>query len=232
MQFVANLFYICIHSLLSKMTEINISEIRKEYRLQSLLEKDVDADPVRQFQHWWNDAMMSNIEEPNAMTLSTCNKNGKPSARIVLLKGLSNEGFVFFTNYDSRKAIELKENPFASLLFFWKELERQVRIEGSVTKTDEEKSIEYFSGRPALSKIGAWSSPQSSIIKSRDELENNVIKYQEQFGTGNIPKPEHWGGYILKPTHFEFWQGRPSRLHDRLQYTVRNDKWIIERLAP
>ena len=166
------------------------------------------------------------------MTLSTSNKNGKPSARIVLLKGLSNDGFVFFTNYESRKGNELKENPFTSLLFFWKELERQVRIEGTVTKTDEEKSTEYFLTRPDASKIGAWSSPQSKVIKSREVLEKNVIKYQQQFKEGNIPRPTHWGGYIVKPTLIEFWQGRPSRLHDRIQYRLANNKWIIERSAP
>jgi pyridoxamine 5'-phosphate oxidase len=214
------------------MTEINIAEIRKEYKLQSLLEKEVDPDPIRQFQQWWNEAIMSNIEEPNAMTLATSNKKGNPSARIVLLKGLSNDGFVFFTNYKSRKGNELKENPYASLLFFWKELERQVRIEGTITKTNEEKSTDYFLSRPALSKISAWSSPQSSVIQSRDDLEKNVIKYQQQFSNGEIPRPPHWGGYIVKPALIEFWQGRPSRLHDRLQYTLSNDKWIIERLAP
>lgn len=214
------------------MTQLNISALRKEYKLQTLLEKDIDPDPVKQFQHWWNEALMSNIEEANAMTLSTCTKSGKPSSRIVLLKGLSNDGFVFYTNYESRKAVELNENPRASLLFFWKELERQVRIEGMVTKTDEEKSIEYFSGRPALSKLGSWSSSQSKVIKNRDELENNFVKYQQQFGNEDIPKPPHWGGYIVKPTIIEFWQGRPSRLHDRLQYTNSDNKWIIERLAP
>ena len=214
------------------MTEINIAEIRKEYKLHSLLEKDVDPDPIKQFQQWWNEAMMSDIEEPNAMTLATSNNKGKPSARIVLLKGLSNDGFVFFTNYESRKGKELKENPYASLLFFWKELERQVRIEGTVIKTSEEKSNEYFLSRPTLSKIGAWSSSQSTVIKSRDELEKNVFEYQKQFGEGDITKPPHWGGYIVKPSLIEFWQGRPSRLHDRLQYTLNDDNWIIERLAP
>ena len=214
------------------MSEINIADIRKEYKLKLLLEKDVDTNPIRQFQQWWNEALNSNIEEPNAMALATTNKHAKPSARIVLLKGLSNDGFVFYTNYESRKAGELKENPHAALLFFWKELERQVRIEGSITKTSEQESAEYFSSRPQLSKIGAWSSPQSSVIPSRDELEKNVSKYQQQFGDGEIPRPPHWGGYIVKPTVIEFWQGRRNRLHDRLQYTLSNDKWIIERLAP
>lgn len=214
------------------MAELNISDLRKEYKQRSLLESEVDADPIIQFQHWWNEAMMSDIEEPNAMTLATSSKQGKPSARIVLLKGLSNDGFVFFTNYESRKGNELKENPYASLLFFWKELERQVRIEGVVTKTDDQKSDEYFISRPGLSKIGAWSSAQSKVITSRDELEKNVVKFQQQFSNGEIPRPKNWGGYIVKPKLIEFWQGRPSRLHDRLQYRLNNDKWMIERLAP
>lgn len=214
------------------MREIDIADIRKEYKLQSLLESNVDPHPIRQFQQWWNDAMASNIEEPNAMTLATCNKKAKPSARIVLLKGLNNEGFIFFTNYESRKGKEIKENPNASLLFFWKELERQVRIEGIVTKTTEEKSDEYFLTRPASSKIGAWSSPQSNIIQSRNDLEKKVIKFQQKFSDGEIPRPHYWGGYIVKPTLVEFWQGRPSRLHDRLQYVLEDDKWIIHRLAP
>ena len=209
-----------------------IADTRKEYKLQSLLEEDIDPDPIRQFQQWWNEALMSDIEEPNAMTLATSDKKGRPSARIVLLKGLSNEGFVFFTNYESRKGTELSENPFASLLFFWKELERQVRVEGTVTKTDEEKSSAYFLSRPALSKISAWSSAQSRVIQSRDELEKNVLKYHEQFRNEEILRPPYWGGYAVKPTRIEFWQGRPSRLHDRLQYRLSNDKWIIERLAP
>ena len=213
------------------MTE-HIEDIRKEYRLHSLLEKDVDSDPVIQFQHWWNETLRSGIEEPNAMTLATCNYQGRPSARIVLLKGLSNDGFVFYTNYESRKGKELEQNSHVSLLFFWKELERQVRIEGKVTKTSDEESNEYFLSRPQESKIGAWSSPQSSVIKDRDELERSVERYREQFSNGEIPKPPHWGGYVVKPARIEFWQGRPGRLHDRLQYSLDDDKWIIERLAP
>jgi pyridoxamine 5'-phosphate oxidase len=214
------------------MSEIKIADIRKEYKLKSLLEMDVDADPIRQFKQWWNETLLSNIEEPNAMTLATANKQGKPSARIVLLKGLSNDGFVFFTNYLSRKADELKENSQTALLFFWKELERQIRIEGTVSKISEEESTEYFLSRPTLSKIGAWSSPQSTVIANRDELEKKVTKYKQQFSNGEIPRPPHWGGYVVKPTVIEFWQGRTNRLHDRLQYTLSNQKWIIERLAP
>jgi pyridoxamine 5'-phosphate oxidase len=170
------------------MSEANIAHIRKEYKLKSLLENDVDPDPIKQFQLWWNDAIASNIEEPNAMTLATSNKKGYPSARIVLLKGLSNDGFVFYTNYESRKAGELKDNPHASLLFFWKELERQVRIEGTVTKISEEKSTEYFLSRPVLSKIGAWGSPQS-LKKMSQNINTNLVmrKYPSQT-TGAVMK--------------------------------------------
>lgn len=214
------------------MTELNISALRKEYKLRSLLETDVDPDPVRQFQQWWNEAMMGDIEEPNAMTIATSTKSGKPSARIVLLKGLSNEGFVFFTNYESKKGNELKENPNAALVFFWKELERQVRIEGTVKKISAKQSDEYFVLRPEQSRIGAWSSPQSKVIKNRKVLEKMFLKYTQRFFDGTILRPPHWGGYAVKPTLIEFWQGRPNRLHDRLQYTLKNKKWIIERLAP
>jgi pyridoxamine 5'-phosphate oxidase len=210
----------------------DIADIRKDYKLRSLLESDVDADPIKQFRQWWNDAIMSNVEEPNAMTLATSTKKGKPSARIVLLKGLNNNGFTFFTNYESKKGNELKENPHACLVFFWKELERQVRIEGTVKKLSEKESDEYFLLRPEQSRIGAWSSPQSQVIKNRETLEEMFEKYTRQFTNGTILRPRHWGGYIVKPILIEFWQGRPSRLHDRLQYTLSNDEWKIERLAP
>ena len=214
------------------MTEPNIAKIRKEYKLRSLLEKDVDDDPIKQFQKWWNEAMLSNLEEPNAMTLATSSIDAKPSARIVLLKGLSNDGFVFFTNYESKKGKDLKENPYASLVFFWKELERQVRIEGSVKKLTKKESDDYFSLRPEQSRIGAWSSPQSKVIKNRQVIEDMFIKYTQRFFDGTIIRPPYWGGYTVKPTSIEFWQGRPNRLHDRLRYTSKNKKWIIERLAP
>ena len=211
--------------------EMNIAAIRKEYKLRSLMETAVDPNPIIQFQQWWNEAISSNIEEPNAMTLATCGMDRKPSCRIVLLKGISNEGFVFFTNYNSRKGKELAENPHASLLFFWKEIERQVRVEGTVTRTSEEKSDEYFFSRPPSSRIGAWSSPQSEVISNREVLDNNVQQYEAQFGS-EIPRPPHWGGYTVKPVAIEFWQGRPSQLHDRLLYTLDKGKWKIERLAP
>jgi pyridoxamine 5'-phosphate oxidase len=211
----------------------DLSGIRKEYRLQSLLEKNMEADPVKQFESWWQQAIKSSIDEANAMTLATSTREGKPSARIVLLKEIKEDGFVFFTNYESKKGKQLDDNPFAALVFFWKELERQVRIEGKIEKLGEKESDVYFSKRPLESRIGAWSSPQSKVIKDREELEKSVAIYAQKFQTQNIPRPVNWGGFILKPNLIEFWQGRPGRLHDRIQY-LRNEKnsWIMERLAP
>ena len=211
----------------------NIADIRKDYKLQSLDEKDVLPDPIDQFEKWWQDVLGSTIEEVNAMTLATANKNGRPSARIVLLKGFTKEGFIFFTNYESHKGLELLENPQASLVFFWKELERQVRIEGLAEKISAEESDVYFRSRPEASKIGAWASPQSKVIASRKIIETTVAATEKKFTGGEIQRPPHWGGYIVKPTVIEFWQGRPSRLHDRIQYTkLENGTWKIERLAP
>ncbi|MEO9021126.1 MAG: pyridoxamine 5'-phosphate oxidase [Ginsengibacter sp.] len=210
----------------------SIADIRKVYQLGSLLEKDVVADPVKQFEKWWQHAIESKIEEPNAMTLATATTLGKPSARIVLLKGIKENGFVFFTNYQSRKGREIEENPFVSLLFFWKALERQVRVEGKIKRTSVAESDEYFFSRPKESRIGAWSSQQSSVIKDRKLLQENVEKYNRQFETENIPRPPHWGGFIVEPYCMEFWQGRPGRLHDRLQYVLENNEWVIRRLAP
>jgi pyridoxamine 5'-phosphate oxidase len=211
----------------------DLESIRKDYRLQSLLEKDVDADPIKQFEIWWSQVLQSGIEEPNVMTLATSTPSGKPSARIVLLKAIKNKGFIFFSNYHSRKGKQIEDNPFVSLVFFWKELERQVRIEGEIKKISEQESDEYFSKRPLESRIGAWSSPQSEVIKSRDVLEKSVSDYTNRFNSQNIPRPPYWGGYIVHPTLIEFWQGRPGRLHDRLQYTIsKKTAWKIERLAP
>jgi len=211
---------------------IQIAELRKDYMQQVLSEKEVDADPIKQFEKWWEESIKSQGEEINAMTLATCNNEGYPSARIVLLKGFSKEGFIFFTNYESKKGRELQQNPRACLLFFWKELERQVRIEGDVKKITEEGSDEYFSIRPVASRLSAWSSPQSRIIAARDILDKNVDHYRQVFSDDNIPRPKYWGGYIVKPFLIEFWQGRPSRLHDRLQYTLTEQSWRIDRLAP
>ncbi|MDQ2720402.1 MAG: pyridoxamine 5'-phosphate oxidase [Bacteroidota bacterium] len=211
----------------------SIADIRKVYQLKSLLEKDVDANPIKQFENWWQQAIESRIEEPNAMTLSTSTTSGKPSARIVLLKEIKEDGFVFFTNYQSRKGNEIKENPFVALLFFWKEMERQIRIEGKIKKISDEESDKYFFKRPVESQIGAWSSPQSKVIENRELLQENVEKYNFQFREKPIPRPDFWGGYIVEPDRIEFWQGRPGRLHDRLLYTItRNGLWKTARLAP
>lgn len=213
--------------------ELNsIASIRKVYQRASLLECEVNENPLKQFEIWWQQAIDSNIDEPNAMTLATSTLSGKPSARTVLLKGIKENGFIFFTNYASRKGKELEENPFASLLFFWRELERQVRIEGRIEKISESESDEYFFQRPLESRIGAWSSPQSQVIENREVLQKNFEKFLSVFVDQNIPRPDFWGGYIVIPERIEFWQGRPGRLHDRLVYTYENNLWKIERLAP
>ena len=210
----------------------DIAAIRKIYKLESLLESDVDPNPINQFEKWWQQAVESKIEEPNAMIVATSTPDGKPSSRTVLLKNFTNEGFIFFSNYDSRKGAQIDQNPFVALLFFWKEMERQVRIEGRIHKISAEESDIYFSSRPRESRIGAWSSPQSKVIENREFLQQNVAKYNARFYTEDIPRPEFWGGYIVIPSMVEYWQGRPGRLHDRIQYTAANNEWIIERLAP
>jgi pyridoxamine 5'-phosphate oxidase len=210
----------------------NIADIRKEYKLQTLLETDMAPDPVVQFDKWWGEAINSNIDEVNAMTLATADKNNMPSARIVLLKGYDKNGFVFFTNYQSHKGEQLQQNPNACLVFFWKELERQIRITGTVKKISTAESDAYFLSRPAGSRMGAWASPQSSVIANRQIIEQKLSELEQQFGNNTITRPPHWGGYIVKPVQIEFWQGRPSRLHDRMQYTLQEGSWVIERLAP
>jgi pyridoxamine 5'-phosphate oxidase len=210
----------------------NIADIRKDYKLQTLLEADVAPDPIVQFGKWWDEAVKSEIYEVNAMTLATADKNNIPSARIVLLKGYDKNGFVFFTNYQSHKGEQLLQNPNACLVFFWAALERQIRITGTVEKISAADSDAYFTSRPAGSRIGAWASPQSSVIANRTIIEEKLKNLEQQFGDNNIPRPPYWGGYIVKPTQIEFWQGRPSRLHDRIQYTLQEDSWVIERLAP
>jgi pyridoxamine 5'-phosphate oxidase len=209
-----------------------IADIRKDYKLRSLSELDVAANPIDQFTTWWNEAIASNIDEVNAMTLATADANGSPSARIVLLKGISENGFEFFTNYESSKGKEMAVNNKVALVFFWKELERQIRIEGTVSKLSEAESDKYFLSRPAESRIGAWSSPQSSIIANREILDENVLQTKARFEGKEIPRPPFWGGYIVKPECIEFWQGRSSRLHDRIAYSLENDIWSIKRLAP
>jgi len=211
----------------------SIADIRKDYKLQTLTEKEVSTDPFRQFDKWWQEAIHSNLEEVNAMTLATASADGMPDARIVLLKGLDNNGFVFFTNYNSAKGQELQENPRACLVFFWAALERQVRIGGLVSLTTEKASDDYFNSRPEGSRVGALASPQSEVIESREWLEENEGRLKKELLGKTIPRPPHWGGYLVKPTRIEFWQGRPSRLHDRILYTLQdNGHWTIERLAP
>lgn len=216
------------------MAENNsIASMRKVYQLKSLDEKEVSPDPIKQFDRWWQEAIKEHVEEPNAMTLATCGASGKPSARIVLLKSFSDNGFVFYTNYSSRKAGDLKANSFAAIVFFWKELERQVRIEGKVKKVSDKESEDYFAVRPRESQLGAWSSPQSRSIPDANTLQENMKKYYDQFHGKEVPRPDFWGGYVVEPDLIEFWQGKPGRLHDRLQYTLReNAQWQLERLAP
>jgi pyridoxamine 5'-phosphate oxidase len=210
----------------------SIADIRKDYKQHSLNESDIAANPFVQFEQWWNEAIASEIDEVNAMTLATATKDGMPSARIVLLKGYDSNGFVFFTNYNSHKGQELLENPQAALVFFWKELERQVRIEGLVEKVSEAESDEYFNSRPEGSRIGAWASPQRKVISDRSIIESNVDALTKQYTGQSIPRPAHWGGYRVKPQVIEFWQGRSSRLHDRFKFTATGDAWKRERLAP
>ena len=209
-----------------------LADLRKNYSLGSLDIADADPNPFRQFDVWFKQAIDAQLPEPNTMTLATVDPRGRPSARIVLIKGVDERGFVFFTNYESRKGLELAQNPHASLLFYWIELERQVRVEGAVVKTSAAESDTYFASRPVGSRIGAWASEQSKVIESRAALEAREREFIAQYGD-SPPRPPHWGGYRLIPDAIEFWQGRPSRLHDRLLYTRSgNADWTIARLSP
>lgn len=219
--------------LFDEVAIVSIPNQRKDYTRFTLCENDVDADPMRQFARWFDEAARADIPEPNAMTLATSTPDGRPSARIVLLRGIDDRGFAFFTNYESRKGRELEINPWAALVFFWHDMERQVRVEGLVERVSAEESDGYFHSRPASSRIGAWASPQSQVIASREELEKRCGHVEDRFADDTIPRPPHWGGYRLVPDAIEFWQGRPSRLHDRLRYTrCQHGDWVIERLAP
>ena len=211
----------------------NISAIRKEYSKNNLDTGQVDPNPLVQFKSWFDEAVNAEVPEPNAMSLATVNAKGIPSCRIVLLKGIEGDGLIFYTNYSSDKGQDLHHQPVAALTFFWPELERQVRIQGTVSRVSEKTSTEYFQSRPRESQIGAWVSPQSSPIASRSLLEERKQAIEEKFkGTDKLPKPAQWGGYKVAPFLIEFWQGRPSRLHDRVVYVLESDHWMIRRLAP
>lgn len=213
------------------MEPIDIAALREDYKRETLLEADLHQDPIEQFRRWFGQALAAKLAEPNAMTLATVDQHSQPAARIVLLKGLDADGLTFFTNYESRKGQELAQQPKAAVLFCWLELERQVRIEGIVEKVSAQESDDYFAVRPTLSRLGAWASPQSRVLANREVLEEAMKQFQQDYGD-NPPRPPHWGGYRLKPHRLEFWQGRRSRLHDRLQYTKSDSGWRIERLAP
>ena len=214
------------------MNADELSRVRKEYSHHSLNESDVDLNPFVQFNTWFHEALDAELPDPNAMVLATSTQEGKPSARVVLLKEYNERGFVFYTNYEGRKSVELIQNPRAALLFFWGELERQVRIEGMVEKTSREESEEYFKTRPVDSRLGAWASHQSSVIPSRSDLEQKVADLKKLYAGQEIPLPPYWGGFRVKPDAFEFWQGRASRLHDRIRYSLDGGVWSIERLSP
>jgi len=212
----------------------SIADLRQNYTLAGLEKADVDAEPIKQFDLWFGQALEADLIEPNAMTLATATPDGKPTARIVLLKGVSDRGFVFYTNYESQKGQQLIANPHAALVFLWQKLERQVRIEGKVEKLSSEESAEYFHSRPKASQLGAWTSDQSRVIPNREVLEKKQAQLQEQYsGDTEVPLPTHWGGFRVVPSRLEFWQGRPSRLHDRLVYDLQADgSWTINRLSP
>ena len=214
------------------MTTLDLAALRRDYALATLDERDVDADPIRQFERWFADAAAAQVPEPNAMTLSTATRDGVPSARIVLLKGVDANGFAFYTDYRSRKGAELAENPLAALTFLWKEIERQVRITGSVSRVSTQESDAYFRTRPPGSRLGAWASHQSAVLASREELEARMQDVIGRFPDGDVPLPPHWGGFRVAPDEIEFWQGRTSRLHDRLLYRREESGWDISRLSP
>ena len=214
------------------MNKHDIADLRREYAREELTRRSVQDDPFQQFSSWFDEAMASDLPDPSAMTLATATSDGHPSARVVLLKGLTVDGLVFYTNYASAKGRDLAANPRASLLFFWPELERQIRIEGVVSKVSEQESDEYFQSRPFESRIGAMASEQSSVLRSRDELEERFARLLEEHEGKDVQRPSSWGGYVLKPHTWEFWQGRPSRLHDRIRYRKDGDLWHVDRLSP
>lgn len=209
-----------------------IAEYRKDYTTAGLSEDVAGDDPFELFLQWFDEAVTAGLHEPNAMTLATATPDGKPSARVILLKGLDATGFTFFTNYNSRKGNEIEQNPHAALVFLWHELERQVRVEGSVVVSSAAESDEYYAVRPLGSRLGAWASPQSAVIAGREVLEQQQQELMAKHADGIVPRPPHWGGYRVVPAAIEFWQGRPSRLHDRIRFRRSNKVWVRERLAP
>jgi pyridoxamine 5'-phosphate oxidase len=209
-----------------------VADLRKEYTRAGLSESDVDPDPVEQFRRWFDEALEADLHEPNAMTVATATPDGRPSARVVLLKGFDERGFVFYTNYEGRKGRELEKNPRAALLFYWGELERQVRIEGTVSRTSEGESDAYYASRPRGSRLGAWASEQSRAVEGREVLEGRVRDLDAEYEGREVPRPAFWGGYRVEPEAVEFWQGRESRLHDRISYRRGDGGWEIERLQP
>jgi len=211
---------------------VSIADLRREYALARLDEKNVSQDPIAEFARWFAEAQAAEVEEPNAMVLATATPDGAPSARVVLLKGFDERGFVFFTDYRSRKGAELEANPRAALVLHWSELERQVRITGEVTRTSAEESEAYYRSRPLGSRLGAWVSHQSQPIPSREVLEGGLREVERRFAGGDVPLPPYWGGYRVTPGAIEFWQGRQNRLHDRVRYARDGGPWKIERLAP
>ena len=213
------------------MDDKDIQNLRRQYSKSTLSVSSVSKDPFKQFEKWFQDVLNSGFLEPNAMTLATASKAGKPSARVVLLKGIHDGGFVFYTNYKSKKGKDIEDNPYGSILFYWDRLERQVRIEGKIQKVSQQESEEYFNTRPYKSRVGAWASKQSTVIESRSAIVREFLKFMMKFKS-HVPLPDVWGGYRLIPDSFEFWQGRPNRLHDRVRFTKNKSVWKIERLAP
>ena len=233
-QSAGDIFSFSKYSRLPLMTSpLNIAALRHEYVAHGLRRADLDPDPIKQFAAWFGQAAAADIRDVNAMSLATVTSDGTPSVRIVLLKGISERGFVFFTNYASEKGRELEANPRAALTLFWVQLERQIRINGTVEKTSREESAEYFQSRPIGSQLGAWASKQSEVIPDREALETELAQVTQRFAGAPIPLPPHWGGYRVVPKSIEFWQGRTNRLHDRFRYMLQSDRrWFIERLSP